>query len=127
MTHKDFMNKRYNHIYHIVADDIKKLKNKYNLNIINAKNGKLYKMNRAYGEMSKLYFIYQMYKEKKISSKYIGLNHYKRYFEFTDELPDLDDIFENYDVILPEKKYLNISVKERYCNRHIYVKILLTH
>ena len=58
---------------------------------------------------------------------YIGLNHYKRYFEFTDELPDLDDIFENYDVILPEKKYLNISVKERYCNRHIYVKILLTH
>ena len=64
MTHKDFMNKRYNHIYHIVADDIKKLKNKYNLNIINAKNGKLYKMNRAYGEMSKLLAKIFLYKFK---------------------------------------------------------------
>ena len=119
MTHKDFMNKRYNPIYYIVADDKKKLKHKYNLNIINTKTGKLYKMRRAYCEMSKVYFIYQMYKEKKISSKYIGLNHYRRYFEFTDQLPDLDDIFENYDVILPEKNYLNLSVKERYCIGHI--------
>ena len=119
MTHKDFINKRYNHIYYIVADDIKKLKNKYNLNIINAKKGKLFKMSRAYCEMSKLYFIYQMYKEKKIFSKYIGLNHYRRYFEFTDQIPDLDDIFENYDVILPKKDHHNTSVKERYCKRHI--------
>ena len=45
-------------------------------------------------------YIYQLFKNGKFTSKYIGLNHYGRYFNFTDNIPDIDSIFEYYDVIL---------------------------
>ena len=44
----------------IVADDKSQLKNKYNLNILYAKKSKLYKMKRAYCEMAKIYYIYEL-------------------------------------------------------------------
>ena len=44
MTHKDFINYRYNPAYTIVADDESQLKNKYYLKIIFATNGKLYNL-----------------------------------------------------------------------------------
>ena len=119
MTHKDFKNRRYNNAYVIVGDDKSKIKNKYNLTVLFAERGKLYNMSRAYGEMAKLNYIYQLYKEGNITSKYIGLNHYSRYFEFTDKIPDLDKIFKNNDVILPTKSFLNRNVMERYCLGHI--------
>ena len=59
MTHKDFINKRYNHAYTIVADNFSNVKNEYDLNLIFAKKGKLYNMKRSYGEMSKLALIYK--------------------------------------------------------------------
>ena len=93
MTHKDFDLEVKNSAYIIVADDKSQLKQKYNVTIIYAQNGKLYKLKRAYGEMSKLYYIYQLYKSGELNSKYIGLNHYKRYFLFKDNIPDIDDIF----------------------------------
>ena len=119
MTHKDYNNKRYNQVYTIVADDKSKVRNKYNLKVIFADKGKLYNMSRGYGEMAKLYYIYQLYKERKLSSKYIGLNHYRRYFEFTDKIPDLYEIFKNNDVILPRANKLYPNIMERYCLRHI--------
>lgn len=126
-THKDFANNRYNPIYNIVVDDRNVLKNKYNLNIIYANESKLYNLRRGYGEMSKLYFIYQLYKKKTINSKYIGLNHYKRYFVFGDNIPDLDSIFENHDVILNKKNGLKRGLMKQYCISHIcrnFVEIL---
>ena len=54
MTHKDFNNYRYNSAYTIVANDQSQLKGKYNLSIIFANKGKLYKLRRAYCEMSLL-------------------------------------------------------------------------
>ena len=53
MAHKDFINYRYNSVYNIVVDDKYQLQNKYNLNIINANQTKLYNMRRAYCEMAK--------------------------------------------------------------------------
>ena len=119
MTHKDFNNLRKNKIYNIVADDNSQLKNKYNLNVIYADKGELYKLRRGYGEMSKLYFIFQLYKNKSITSKYIGLNHYNRYFIFKDNIPNLDDIFENYDAILNEPLNFDINIRDIYCITHI--------
>ena len=119
MAHKDFENHRYNPIYSIVADSKQQLKKKYNLNIFYATEGKLYNMSRSYGEMSKLYFIYQLYKNGTISSNYIGLSHYRRYFEFGDNIPYLDHIFEKYDVILNKQTKMKINVKNHYCKFHI--------
>ena len=118
MTHKDFKNFRFNPVYYIVADDKLQLKEKYRLNIIYANDGKLYKMNRAYSEMSKLYYIYELYKTGKMSSKYIGLNHYRRYFNFTDNIPNLNKIFQNYDVILNEPYLLEENLRDQFCKYH---------
>lgn len=119
MAHKDFKNLRNNKVYNIVFDDKSQSKKKYNLNVIYANNGKLYNLSRAYGEMSKLYFIYQLYQNGTISSKYIGLNHYRRYFKFADRIPNLDNIFEKYDVILNKPLELPNTIREHYCQSHI--------
>jgi len=119
MAHKDFKNYRYHPIYTIVADDESELQKKYRLNIIYAKEGKLYNLKRAYGEMSRLYYIYQLYKNGNLSSKYVGLNHYRRYFNFTDNIPDLDEIFKNYDVILGDTDFQKRGMRGHYCTYHI--------
>lgn len=116
MAHKDFYNVRNNQIYKIVADDKTQLKNKYNLSVIYANKGMLYQKRYSYAEMSKLYYIYQLYKSGNLSSKYVGLNHYRRYFNFLDNIPDLDKIFENYDVILNRKTTLKSNLIKHYCD-----------
>ena len=121
MTHKDFKNYRFSPIYTIVADDTSQLKDKYNLPIIYATKGKLYQLKRAYSEMSKLYYIYQLYKNGTMSSKYIGLNHYRRYFNFTDNIPDVDDILKNNDVILNDPFTDNRGMKSQYCRYHFCI------
>jgi hypothetical protein len=119
MTHKDFYNIITNQIYKIIADDQIQIKNKYSLQVIYANKGKLFKKSQAYGEMAKLYYIYELYKNGNLSSKYIGLNHYRRYFNFLDDIPDLDKLFENYDIILSNNFTLNISLEAQYCSAHL--------
>ena len=119
MAHKDFENFRYNPVYSIVVDDKTFLKNKYNLKIIYADKGKLYKFKRSYSEISQLYYIYTLYKKGIITSDYIGLNHYRRYFNFTDNIPDIDEIFRNHDVILNQPRHFINGMKDQYCYWHI--------
>ena len=119
MAHKDFENFRYNPVYSIVVDDKTFLKNKYNLKIIYADKGKLYKFKRSYSEISQLYYIYTLYKKGIITSDYIGLNHYRRYFNFTDNIPDIDEIFRNHDVILNRPRHFIKGMKDQYCYWHI--------
>jgi len=119
MTHKDFKNYRYNPVYSIVANNRKLFKKKYKLDTFFAIEGKLYKMSRAYGEMSNIYYIYQLYKDGNITSKYIGLNHYRRYFNFTDNIPNIEDLFEKYDAILCDPEDIYQEMMEQYCKSHI--------
>ena len=116
MAHKDFYNTRNSQVYKIVVDDETQLKNKYNLQVIYANKGKLYPKHKSYAEMSKLYYIYELYRNGTLSSKYIGLNHYRRYFNFLDNIPDLDKIFENYEVILNNKRRIIPNLKRQYCD-----------
>lgn len=127
ITHKDFNNYRYNPIYNIVADDKSELENNYKLNIIYANESKLYNISRGYSEMSKIYYIYQLYKNETLNSKYVGVNHYRRYFIFGDNIPDIDEIFKNHDVILNKKNHLKRGMLKQYCINHIcrdFVEIL---
>ena len=119
VAHTDFSNNLTNQIYKILADDPSQLKNKYNLQVFFAYKGKLFKMRKSYAEMSKLYYVYELYKNGTISSKYIGLNHYRRYFNFSNEIPDFDKIFESYDIILPDKRSFNMTLEEQYCSNHL--------
>ena len=123
VAHKDFKNNRHNPVYNIVVDDKSQLKNNYsNITIFYANEGKLYNMNRAYSEMSQIDYIYQLYKKGTLSSKYIGFNHYRRYFNFTDNIPNIEDIFKHYDVILNQPAFIPEGIKKQFCNFHICEK-----
>ena len=119
VAHKDFNNSLKNQIYKILADDPTQLKNNYSIQILYANKGKLFKKRKSYAEMSKLYYAYELYKNGTLSSKYVGLNHYRRYFDFLDEIPDFDKIFESYDIILPYKSFFNVSLEFQYCSAHL--------
>ena len=119
MAHKDFINYRNNSVYNIVVDNKYQLQNKYNLNIIYANQSELYSMRRAYCEMGKIYFIYHLYKKGMIFSKYVGISHYRRYFNFKDNIPELDNIFKNYDVILGKPFFISKGIRGSYCEIHI--------
>ena len=120
-THKDFQNYRYNPVYKIIANDPSQLKNKYNLEVIYCDlHNEIKDMDNAYAEMSRIYHIYNLYKNGKMSSKYIGFNHYRRYFPFLDNIPDLDEIFLNYDIIVGFMLDMNEkSLRDIYCYFHI--------
>lgn len=50
--------------------------------------------------------------------KYIGFCHYRRYFSFLDDIPNMDEIFSNYDAICSEPKVFNNSIKSQYLTCH---------
>ena len=47
-------------------------------------------------------------------SKYVGFIHYQRVFNFKNNIPDLDKIFTQYDVIINRKGKFNINLKTQY-------------
>ena len=107
-AHKDFKNYRFNPVYNIIVDEKSQLKDNYNLNVLHAEEGKLFNKRK--------------YQNGTLSSKYIGFNHYRRYFDFGDNIPDLDYIFNNYDVILNKIWKIKETVREQYCQSHICSK-----
>ena len=50
--------------------------------------------------------------------KYIGFCHYRRYFDFLDNIPNLDELFEEYDAIVAKPLKYKISVKDQYAICH---------
>lgn len=50
--------------------------------------------------------------------EYIGFCHYRRYFSFIDNIPNMEEIFKNFDAILPTPLHLKCSVKEHYAYCH---------
>ena len=119
ITHKDFNNYITNPIYKILCDDYYQLKNNYSLNIINTKNNnELFEKRIGYSEGSKIYYIWKQYKNNIIKSKYVGFNHYRRIFNFGNNIPDLDKIFKKYDVILNRRFRSKLSLKKQYYKSH---------
>ncbi|MCQ2817490.1 MAG: DUF4422 domain-containing protein [archaeon] len=99
-THKDLIPLVTSQAYKIVADDKNTTKYNYPLEVIYADKGNdLYKMRVSYSEGSKMYHIWKNYRPL---PKYVGFDHYSKYFAFYDKIPDMDLIFKNYDVILRE-------------------------
>ena len=68
-------------------------------------------MNAFYCELTGLYWIWKNYDIK----EYIGICHYRRYFDFFDDLPN--DI-EDFDIILPEPEYFSENVYQHYDFNH---------
>ena len=122
ITHKDFKADLIkNPNYKILCDNISQIKQKYNLEIIptNSTDNIFYPKRIGYGENSKMYYIWNLYKSGNLTSKYVGFFHYKRIFEFENNIPDLDLIFQKYDVILPTRLIIENSMYENFGKWHI--------
>ena len=119
ITHKDFNNYITNQNYKIICDDFFQLKKNYTLDVINSKNNnELFEKRIGYSEGSKIYYIWKKYKNNEIKSKYVGFNHYRRIFNFGNNIPNLDNIFKNYDVILKKQNRFKLSLKNQYYKSH---------
>ena len=120
VAHKDFHNKITNPYYKIICDNKTKFKNQYQIKIIETyKDNELFPKRIGYCEGSKIYYIWKKYKKKKISSKYIGFVHYRRVFNFKNNIPDLDKIFTHYDSIINKRNKFDVNLKAQYINKHI--------
>ena len=99
-THKEFEKK--------VNSDVYK--------VINAKkiNSKLPLKDDFYSEL----YQYKYISDNILLKKYVGFCHYRRYFGFMNDIPDLDEIFSKYDCIVAKPKIFNGSVKEHYSSCH---------
>jgi len=123
-THKDFNNKLIvNPNYKILCDDRSQLKNNYSIEIIstNTSENILFPKRIGYGEGSKMYYIWNLYKSGNISSKYVGFFHYKRIFNFKNNIPDLDTIFKKYDGMVMTHYYFKKNNYHQYVDNHIAI------
>ena len=119
-THKDFWNNITSPAYKILCDDKSELKQEYNLTIIETnKDNILYPKRLAYAECSKIFHIWKLYKEGNLNSKYVGFIHYRRIFPFKNNIPDIDGIFKNYDVIVKSRFVYEVTVREHFYEHHI--------
>lgn len=71
-------------------------------------------LNGFYSELTRIYWVWKNYPLK----KYIGFCHYRRYFTFFDEIPNMDEIFKDYDIILPKPYKVATSPWNQYKSCH---------
>lgn len=102
-THKDFEPIVTNEAYKII--DAKRINND------KAENGL---DGSFYSELMSYKYIYDNVPLK----KYIGFCCYRKYFNFLDDIPDLDEIFSEYDCITAKPLIYGISIKEQYDTYH---------
>lgn len=50
--------------------------------------------------------------------KYVGVCHYRRYFSFLDDVPNMDEIFSEYDAVCSKPMVFEQSVKEQWATLH---------
>lgn len=67
-----------------------------------------------YSEIMSYFYIYENYE----LNEYIGFCHYRKYFAFKDDIPDMDEIFSKYDVIAASPLILKGTIKEQYITCH---------
>lgn len=72
-------------------------------------------LNPIYGEVTGIYWIWKNYLDK--GYKYIGQTTYRRPF-MVDEDFNFDKMFDEYDIVLPEKMYFDTDVYSQYALMH---------
>jgi hypothetical protein len=70
--------------------------------------------NAFYSELTMTYWLWKNYQLK----DYVGICQYRRYFQFMDDIPNMDNIFKEYDAILPTPYQFQCNVMSHYFIYH---------
>lgn len=121
LTYKDFQEKVKNEVYKIVCCKDEKINSSlpilYDTEKENEKNkifDSITDWNSFYSELTMTYWLWKNYPLK----EYVGICQYRRYFEFMDDIPNMDDIFSKHDVILPTPYVFQGTLKSHYFTYH---------
>lgn len=71
-------------------------------------------LNGFYSELTGIYWLWKNYDIK----DYIGVCHYRRYWEFYDEIPNIDELLKEHDIILPKPHKFASSIQKQYSSCH---------
>lgn len=66
---------------------------------------------------SEIYMLRNLPKDYELP-KYVGFCHYRKYFDFMDDIPNMDEIFDKYDAVLANEVEFTVSVREQYAKYH---------
>jgi hypothetical protein len=113
ITHKPFDNKVSSDVYKIIKCGDDKITSDLKIYYDNVGDN-ISHLNFLYGEMTAIYWAWKNLKLK----KYIGFCHYHRFWDFYDDIPNLDDIFSKYDVIVHKQYDTDIPMLPFYENEH---------
>lgn len=111
-TQKTFTPAVTNDAYKIVVGN-HEIENNSNLELIQCKHDSLMD-DRFYSE---IYMLSHVAKECPLK-KYVGFCHNRRYFNFLDNIPNLDEIFEQYDAVVAKPLVCKTTVKNQYASTH---------
>ena len=100
-THKDFDKVVNNNVYSIV--DSRNIDKTYN-NLTD----------KFYSELLQFFYVSENYKLK----DYVGFCHYRRYFAFMDDIPNMDEVFKDCDIITARPREGNANMREEYKRFH---------
>lgn len=121
LTYKNFKQQVHNPCYKVVTCSDEKINTTldvlYDTEKANKENGineSITDWNSFYSELTMTYWINKNYPIK----DYVGICQYRRYFNFMDNIPNMDNIFKTYDVILPEFFQLDTSIEGHYKKYH---------
>lgn len=96
-TIKDEENYPKNPIYKLLCLGGTKLNKEYGLEVLHDNTGDNISIyNKFMCEWTGMYWVWKNYPLK----DYVGFCQYRRYFEFFDDVPDMEDIFKEHDIVL---------------------------
>ena len=102
-THKPFEPPVKNPCYKVI--------NSSNINNDTAENG-------LPGSFYSEILIYLDVAKRKNLKDYVGFCHYRKYFSFMNDIPDMDGIFKEYDVVVAKPKKFTGTMREHYAKWH---------
>ena len=97
-AHRDFEIAPENPCYKLVTIEDFKTDIPLDRIMCNVEEDPLLLMEHGYSEGARLHYVWQHVPVK----RYVGISHYRRYFDFFDDIPDMDVIFKDHDAILPK-------------------------
>lgn len=116
-THKEFYNPTTSDIYKILGLG-ENCKLPYDNVYYDNTGDNISNMNGFYAELSGIYWVWKNYNIK----DFVGFCHYRRFFSFYDNIPNLSDIHKDI-IFLPNKKKVFKTTYSHYCYSHAKIDI----